>query len=72
MIAVRDFGMFTDAGNNEIAVIVEHAKNKHLTWPETYRLLDQLSTCTGYGEAMDTEVREIVYSRLNFNTAFYF
>ena len=72
MIAVRDFGMFTDAGNNEIAVIVEHAKNKHLTWPETYRLLDQLSTCPDYGEAMDTEVREIVYSRLNFNTAFYF
>ena len=67
MIAVRDFGMFTDAGNNEIAVIVEHAKNKHLTWPETYRLLDQLSTCPGYGEAMDTEVREIVYSRLNLN-----
>ena len=35
MIAVRDFGMFTDAGNNEIAVIVEHAKANSLTWPET-------------------------------------
>jgi hypothetical protein len=72
MIAVRDFGMFTDAGNKEIAVIVEHAKANSLTWPETYRLLNQIATCSGYGEAMDTEVREIVYSRLNFNTAFYF
>jgi hypothetical protein len=72
MIAVKDFGMFTDAGNKEIAVIVEHAKANSLTWPETYRLLNQIATCPGYGEAMDTEVREIVYSRLNFNTAFYF
>jgi len=72
MIAVKDFGMFTEKGNKEVAVIVEHAKTNCLTWPETYRLLDQLSTCPGYGEAMDTEVREIVYSRCNFTTAFYF
>ena len=72
MIAVKDFGMFTEKGNKEVAVIVKHAKTNCLTWPETYRLLDQLSTCPGYGEAMDTEVREIVYSRCNFTTAFYF
>ena len=72
MMAVKDFGMFTNRGNDEIAVIVEHAKTNRLTWPETYQLLDQLSTCPGYGEAMDTEVREIVYSRCNFTSAFYF
>ena len=42
MIAVRDYGMFTEKGNKEVAVIVEHAKTNRLTWPETYRLLDQL------------------------------
>ena len=72
MIAVKDYGMFTEKGNKEVAVIVEHAKTNRLTLPETYRLLDQLSPCPGYGEAMDTEVREIVYSRCNFTTAFYF
>ena len=72
MTAVQDFGMFSDAGNNEVAILVEHAQRNRLTWPEMYRLLSRLAMCPGYGEAMDTEVREIVYSRLGFDTAFYF
>jgi hypothetical protein len=65
------FGMFTDAGNKEVAVIVEHARANNLTWPETYNLLCKLQTVSGYGECTDTMVREIVYDALNFKTAFY-
>ena len=67
----RYFGMFTDAGNTEVATIVEHARANNLTWPETYNLLCKLQTVPGYGECTDTMVREIVYDALNFKTAFY-
>ena len=69
--AVPYFGMFTDAGNKEVSVIVEHAKANNLTWPQTYNLLCKLQTVTGYGECTDTMVREIVYDALDFKTAFY-
>jgi hypothetical protein len=65
------FGMFTDAGNKEVSVIVEHAKVNNLTWPQTYKLLEQLAKVPGYGEVLDTMVREIVYDALDFKTAFY-
>ena len=65
------FGMFTDAGNKEVAVIVEHAKANSLNWPQTYKLLEQLAKVPGYGEVLDTMVREIVYDALDFKTAFY-
>ena len=71
MIAEKDFGMFTDIGNEEVATIVEHAKANSLTWPETYRLLEQLAKVPGYGEVLDTMVRECVYSALGFRTSFY-
>ena len=74
MIAVRDYGMFTDRGNAAIGDLVNFAKTAELTWPETYKILEILSDSNPeiYGEAMDTEVREIVYSRCNFTSAFYF
>jgi len=74
MIAVRDYGMFTDRGNVAIGDLVNFAKTAELTWPETYQILGILSESNPeiYGEAMDTEVREIVYSRCNFTSAFYF
>ena len=74
MIAVRDYGMFTDRGNAAIDDLVNFAKTAELTWPETYKILEILSDSNRevYGEALDTEVREIVYSRCNFTTAFYF
>ena len=71
MIAEKDFGMFTDIGNEEVATIVEHAKANSLTWPETYRLLEQLAKVPGYSEVLDTMVRECVYSALDFRTPFY-
>jgi hypothetical protein len=66
MIAVKDFGMFTDIGNEEVATIVEHAKANRLTWPETYRLLEQLAKVPSYSEVLDTMVRECVYDALGF------
>ena len=66
MIAVKDFGMFTDIGNEEVATIVEHAKANRLTWSETYKLLSRLSEVPAYGEATDTAVRECVYDALGF------
>jgi hypothetical protein len=38
------FGMFTDAGNKEVSVIVEHARANNLTWPQTYNLLCKMGT----------------------------
>ena len=74
MMVVKDFGMFTDRGNAAIGDLVNFAKTAELTWPETYKILEILSDSSPeiYGEAMDTEVREIVYSRCNFTSAFYF
>ena len=68
----KDFGMFTVAGNRRVATIVKRAHDKRWTWPETYKALYALSNKDKFGEAMDTEVREIVYSRCNFKTRFYF
>ena len=65
------FGMFSDVGNQEVAVIVEHAKIKRLTWSETYNLLCQLAQVPGYGECTDTMVREIVYDACGFKSDFY-
>lgn len=65
------FGMFTDAGNTEVAVIVEHARANNLTWPETYNLLCKLQKVPGYGECTDTMVREIVYDACGFESEFY-
>jgi hypothetical protein len=72
MISIKEYGMFTDQGNLAIAALVNYARVAGLTWPETYQCLDKLSNNKLYGEAMDTEVRECVYSALNFTTLFYF
>lgn len=65
------YGMFSDAGNAEVANLVNTAKTARLTWPETYALLNKLSDMPDRGEAMDTAVREAVYHTLKFNTPFY-
>jgi hypothetical protein len=66
-----NYGMFTDAGNQEVAAIVEHAKAKQLSWAQTYKLLSQLAMVSDYAEALDTMVLEIVYDALGFNSDFY-
>ena len=72
MITIPEYGMFTDQGNLAIAALVNYARVAQLTWPETYRCLESLAKNDSYGEAMDTDVRECVYSALNFTTLFYF
>ena len=69
--AVKDYGMFSELGNAAVHAVVVAARANNLTWPQTYRALSQLSEQKEFGEAMDTEVREIVYSALNFDTPFY-
>jgi hypothetical protein len=69
--AVRDYGMFTELGNAAVHAVVVTARENRLTWPQTYRALHQLSEQKEFGEAMDTDVRECVYSALNFDTPFY-
>jgi len=69
--AVKDYGMFSELGNAAVHGVVVAARENKLTWPETYRCLSQLSEQKEFGEATDTEVREMVYSALNFKTPFY-
>jgi hypothetical protein len=69
--AVKDYGMFSELGNAAVHAVVVTARENRLTWPQTYRALHQLSEQKEFGEAMDTEVRECVYSALNFDTTFY-
>jgi len=66
-----NYGMFTDAGNREVAAIVDHAKAKQLTWAQTYKLLSQLAMVSDYAEALDTMVREIVYDAIGADGPFY-
>lgn len=70
--AVKDYGMFTELGNAAVHALVVTASENRLNWPQTYRALIQLSKQKEFGEATDTEVREMVYSALNFKTPFYF
>ena len=69
--AVKDYGMFTELGNAAVHAVVIAARANNLTWPQTYHALCQLSEEKQFGEATDTEVRELVYSALNFKTPFY-
>jgi len=69
--AVKDYGMFSELGNAAVHGVVVAARENKLTWPETYHALGQLSEQKEFGEATDTEVREMVYSALNFKTPFY-
>lgn len=69
--AVKDYGMFTELGNAAVHALVVTARTSQLTWPQTQRALSVLGEQKEFGEAMDTEVRECVYSALGFRTPFY-
>ena len=66
-----NYGMFSDEGNNAVRLIVQNAKTYNLRWIDVYRELQDLSNLEGYGEAMDTMVREIVYDVLAYKDDFY-
>jgi hypothetical protein len=61
---VPDYGMYTDAGNHAVQGIVIAARVHNLTWEQTLRALRELAKQDAFGEAMDTAVREMVYSAL--------
>jgi hypothetical protein len=73
MVATKEFGMFSKQGNIVVESLVNYARAANLTWPETYDALRKLADSDSelYGEAMDTVVRECVYSTLGFKTDFY-
>jgi hypothetical protein len=73
MIAVKEFGMFTERGNVAVGQLVALAKTAELTWPDTYNMMRVLadSNPDQYGEVMDTAVREMVYDALGFDSDFY-
>jgi hypothetical protein len=63
VMSVQNFAMFSEAGDFAVGLIVEIAKAKNLSWPETYQLLSDLASSDydKFGEATDTAVREMVY-----------
>ena len=67
------YGMFSEEGNKQIADIIEFHKNNKSTWPVVLQNLRDVddSDYELFGEAMDTEVRECVYTALGFDTDFY-
>ena len=65
------FGMFTDEGNAKVAEIVEFAKTNGAEWKDILPMLRNLSDISGFGEAMDTVVREMVYDACQFTEDFY-
>jgi len=67
------YGMFSEAGNKQIADIIEFHRMQKSTWPVVYQNLRDLadSDYELFGEAMDTEVREVVYAKLGFTSDFY-
>lgn len=66
-----DFAMFTKEGNVMIAGIVKTAIRCRFTWPEVLDVLEAASQNEGFGEAMDTAVREEVYDVCGFTSTFY-
>lgn len=73
MSTTPDYAMFTDAGNDAVDAIVRTAKVLKLSWPQVYNELQSLADRfpKDFGEATDTAVREVVYTRLGFTSNFY-
>jgi len=67
------YGMFSEVGNVAVHGVVVAAITMNLTWPQTYKCLNMLakSDYNKFGEAMDTDVREAVYSTCGFTSDFY-
>ncbi len=67
------YGMFSEEGNKQIANIIEFHKNRKSDWATVYQNLRDLadSDYEKFGEAMDTEVRECVYTELGLTSDFY-
>lgn len=66
--AVTDYAMYSELGNAAVHAIVVAARANSLTWAQTYRALQVLSEEDQFSEAMDTMVREYVYSALGYDS----
>lgn len=64
VMQMLNYGMFSDEGNEAIRALIQKAQVNKLRWIDVYRELQDLSDLEGYGEAMDTVVRENVYDAL--------
>ena len=71
MKAKKNFGMYTDAGNEVVADIVKIAKKHEFDWRMTHSYLCDLAKDGRFCEATDTAVREMVYMACGFKTDFY-
>jgi 2-methylisocitrate lyase-like PEP mutase family enzyme len=67
--AVQDYAMFSELGNAAVHAIVVAARANNLTWAQVYRALHQLAEQKEFSEAMDTMVRECVYSALGYDNS---
>ena len=56
--------MFTEAGENVVASLVELADKAFLPWDTVESMLQALSNNEAFAEAADTAVREAVYCEL--------
>ena len=60
-----NYGMFTDAGNDAVAQVVELAKTTGISWNTVSAMLYAVADNNEvYSEASDTAVREAVYLEL--------
>jgi hypothetical protein len=68
-MAIKCYGMFTDAGNKRVGAIVKRALAKRWTWAETYRAMEALakSNPDKFGEVFDTDVREQIFCAIGAN-----
>lgn len=62
---MKEFGMFTDAGESMIADFVKFAATHAISDGAIITMLEAISTDEMYAEASDTEVRECVFAALN-------
>lgn len=72
--SIKDYGMFTDAGNHAVHTVVRRAQMLNMSWPHVLPALDELSQRPDFAEATDTVVREMVFESLGFvdqNLSFY-
>ena len=67
------YGMFSVEGNRAISSIIAYHKYHKSSWTVVLQNLRDLadSDYQKFGEAMDTEVRECVYTELGFKEDFY-
>lgn len=68
---MKEYSMFTDAGDAAIDDIVQLVKRQGLSWAVTYNMLMALSEDERFSEATDTAVRECVYDACGFESSFY-